>query len=194
MKTIMKFTAIVAFMLTTVVSMAKEPKLSIVSENDIKSLVFELDSQSKETLVQFMDANDKILYSESLDNEVYLKKFNLKKLKDGFYYLLADDSIRSILYEILLEGDEVKIVERKENAKPVFRTLGDKIFLNLLNLEKKDVEIKVYDSQNRVVYKETLRDQMLVEKAFNFEKAYNDNYTLVIKDGSDIYYENIAID
>ena len=194
MKTIMKFTAIVAFILTTVVSMAKEPKLSIVSENDIKSLVFELDSQSKETLVQFMDANDKILYSESLDNEVYLKKFNLKKLKDGFYYLLADDSIRSILYEILLEGDEVKIVERKENAKPVFRTLGDKIFLNLLNLEKKDVEIKVYDSQNRVVYKETLRDQMLVEKAFNFEKAYNDNYTLVIKDGSDIYYENIAID
>ncbi len=52
MKTIMKFTAIVAFMLITVVSMAKEPKLSIVSENDIKSLVFELDSQSKETTVQ----------------------------------------------------------------------------------------------------------------------------------------------
>ncbi|MGB5666589.1 MAG: hypothetical protein WBM53_07065 [Maribacter sp.] len=193
MKTIMKFTAIVAFMFTTMVGLAKEPKLSIVSENDIKSLVFELDSQSKETLIQFMDANDEVLYSESIDNEVYLKKFNLKKLKDGFYYFLADDSARSILYKILLEGDDVKIVERKENAKPVFRTLGDKVFLNLLNLDRKDVEIKVYDSESRVVYKETLKDQILVEKAFNFEKAYSDNYTLVIKDGSDIYYENIVV-
>lgn len=189
----MKFTAIVAFMFTTMVGLAKEPKLSIVSENDIKSLVFELDSQSKETLIQFMDANDEVLYSESIDNEVYLKKFNLKKLKDGFYYFLADDSARSILYKILLEGDDVKIVERKENAKPVFRTLGDKVFLNLLNLDRKDVEIKVYDSESRVVYKETLKDQILVEKAFNFEKAYSDNYTLVIKDGSDIYYENIVV-
>jgi len=194
MKTIMKFTAIVAFMLTTVVAMAKEPKLSIVSENDIKSLVFELDSQSKETTVQFIDAHDHVIYSESISDKVFIKKFNLKMLEDGVYYISADDAMKSIVYKISLKGDDINIVERKENAKPVFRTLGDKVFLNLLNLEKKDVEIKVYDSQNRVVYKETLRDQMLVEKAFNFEKAYNDNYTLVIKDGSDIYYENIAID
>lgn len=194
MKTIMKFTAIVAFMLTTVVAMAKEPKLSIVSENDIKSLVFELDSQSKETTVQFIDAHDHVIYSESISDKVFIKKFNLKMLEDGVYYISADDAMKSIVYKISLKGDDINIVERKENAKPVFRTLGDKVFLNLLNLEKKDVEIKVYDSQNRVVYKETLRDQILVEKAFNFEKAYNDNYTLVIKDGSDIYYENIAID
>jgi len=194
MKTIMKFTAIVAFMLTTVVAMAKEPKLSIVSENDIKSLVFELDSQSKETTVQFIDAHDHVIYSESISDKVFIKKFNLKMLEDGVYYISADDAMKSIVYKISLKGDDINIVERKENAKPVFRTLGDKVFLNLLNLEKKDIEIKVYDSQNRVVYKETLRDQMLVEKAFNFEKAYNDNYTLVIKDGSDIYYENIAID
>lgn len=190
----MKFTAIVAFMLTTVVAMAKEPKLSIVSENDIKSLVFELDSQSKETTVQFIDAHDHVIYSESISDKVFIKKFNLKMLEDGVYYISADDAMKSIVYKISLKGDDINIVERKENAKPVFRTLGDKVFLNLLNLEKKDVEIKVYDSQNRVVYKETLRDQILVEKAFNFEKAYNDNYTLVIKDGSDIYYENIAID
>ena len=193
MKTIMKFITVVAFMFITMVGLAKEPKLSIVSKNDMKSLVFELDSQSKETLIKFMDSNDKVMYSESVSNEIYLKKFNLKKLSDGFYYFLADDSERSILYKISLEDNDVRIIDRKENAKPVFRTKGDKVFLNLLNLDKEKVEIKVYDSQDRVVYIETLNDQLLVEKAFNFEKAYKDSYTVVIKNSNDIYYKNIVV-
>ena len=194
MKTIMKFTAIVAFMLTTVVSMAKEPKLSVVSENDIKSLVFELDSQSKETTVQFIDANDRVIYSESISDKVYIKKFNLKMLEDGVYYILAEDTMKSVVYKISLKGNVVKIVERKENAKPVFRTLEDRVFLNLLNLDKYKVEIKVFDSFNRIVFKQDIKDAMLVEKAFNFEKALADTYTIVVKSNSEVYYKNVVIE
>ena len=194
MKTIMKFTAIVAFMLTTVVSMAKEPKLSVVSENDIKSLVFELDSQSKETTVQFIDANDRVIYSESISDKVYIKKFNLKMLEDGVYYILAEDTMKYVVYKISLKGNVVKIVERKENAKPVFRTLEDRVFLNLLNLDKYKVEIKVFDSFNRIVFKQDIKDAMLVEKAFNFEKALADTYTIVVKSNSEVYYKNVVIE
>jgi len=194
MKTIMKFIAIVAFMLTTVVSMAKEPKLSIVSENDIKSLVFELDSQSEETTVKFMDANDRIIYSESISDKVYIKKFNLKMLEDGVYYILAEDTMRSIGYKISLKGNVVKIVDRKENTKPVFRTLEDRVFLNLLNLQKVKVEIKVFDSYNRIVFKQDIKDAMLVEKAFNFEKALVDTYTIVVKYNDEVYYKNVVIE
>ena len=193
MKTIMKFTAIVAFMLTTVVGMAKEPKLSIVSENDIKSLVFELDSQSKETMIQFKDANNRVIYSESVSNKAYIKKFNLKKLEDGFYYILAEDVMKAIVYKISLKGNAVKIVERKENTKPVFRTLEDRVFLNLLNLDKDKVEIKVYDSMNRIVFRQDIKEQMLVEKAFNFEKAEADEYTIVVKDNNEVYYKNVVV-
>ena len=193
MKTIMKFTAIVAFMLTTVVGMAKEPKLSIVSENDIKSLVFELDSQSKETMIQFKDANNRVIYSESVSNKAYIKKFNLKKLEDGFYYILAEDVMKAIVYKISLKGNAVKIVERKENTKPVFRTLEDRVFLNLLNLDKDKVEIKVYDSMNRIVFRQDIKEQMLVEKAFNFEKAEADEYTIVVKDNNEEYYKNVVV-
>ena len=189
----MKFTAIVAFMLTTVVGMAKEPKLSIVSENDIKSLVFELDSQSKETMIQFKDANNRVIYSESVSNKAYIKKFNLKKLEDGFYYILAEDVMKAIVYKISLKGNAVKIVERKENTKPVFRTLEDRVFLNLLNLDKDKVEIKVYDSMNRIVFRQDIKEQMLVEKAFNFEKAEADEYTIVVKDNNEEYYKNVVV-
>lgn len=194
MKTIMKFAAIVAFMLTTVVSMAKEPKLSIVSENDIKSLVFELDSQSKETTVQVMDANEHVIYSESISDKVYIKKFNLKMLEDGVYYILAEDAMKSIVYKISLKGNVVKIVDRKENTKPVFRTLEDRVFLNLLNLQKEKVEIKVFDSFDRMVFKQDIKDAMLVEKAFNFKKALADTYTIVVKNNNEVYYKNVVIE
>ena len=194
MKTIMKFTAIVAFMLTTVVSMAKEPKLSIVSENDIKSLVFELDSQSKETMIQFKDANNRVIYSESISDKNYIKRFNLEKLEDGVYYILAEDAMKSIVYKISLKGNAVKIVERKENAKPVFRTLEDRVFLNLLNLDKDKVEIKVFDSFNRIIFKQDIKDAMLVEKAFNFEKALADTYTIVVKNNKEVYYKYVVIE
>ena len=194
MKTIMKFAAIVAFMLTTVVSMAKEPKLSIVSENDIKSLVFELDSQSKETTVQVMDANEHVIYSESISDKVYIKKFNLKMLEDGVYYILAEDAMKSIVYKISLKGNVVKIVDRKENTKPVFRTLEDRLFLNLLNLQKEKVEIKVFDSFDRIVFKQDIKDAMLVEKAFNFKKALADTYTIVVKNNNEVYYKNVVIE
>ena len=190
----MKFTAIVAFMLTTVVSMAKEPKLSIVSENDIKSLVFELDSQSKESTVKFIDADDHVIYSESISDKVYIKKFNLKKLEDGVYYILAEDAMKSIVFKISLKGNVVNIVERKENTKPVFRTLEDRVFLNLLNLDKDKVEIKVLDSFNRIVFKQDIEAAMLVEKAFNFEKALADTYTIVVKNNNEVYYKNVVIE
>lgn len=194
MKTIMKFTTIVAFMLTTVVSMAKEPKLSIVSENNNKSLVFELDSQSKETTVQVMDANEHVIYSESISDKVYIKKFNLKMLEDGVYYILAEDAMRAIVYKISLKGNVVKITERNENSKPVFRTLEDRVFLKLLNLDKDKVEIKVFDSFDRIVFRQDIEDAMLVEKAFNFEKTLADTYTILVKNNNEVYYKNVVIE
>lgn len=115
-------------------------------------------------------------------------------LEDGVYYILAEDAMKSIVYKISLKGNVVKIVERKENAKPVFRTLEDKVFLNLLNLDKDKVEIKVFDSFNRIVFKQDIKDAMLVEKAFNFEKALADTYTIVVKNNNEVYYKNVVIE
>ncbi|SHH02325.1 hypothetical protein [Flagellimonas flava] len=76
---------------------------------------------------------------------------------------------------------------------PVFVKKGDKLFLNLLNLSQDKVVVKVYDSQNRVVYSEAIKGEMVVEKAFNFEKAFEDEYTVVVVDESGTYRETIAV-
>jgi hypothetical protein len=44
-----------------------------------------------------------------------------------------------------------------------------------------------------LLYKQVLDDSLLVEKAFNFENAFQDSYTIVVKDNKDSYYENVDV-
>ncbi|MCJ7467005.1 MAG: hypothetical protein MUO53_09975 [Maribacter sp.] len=193
MKKFLMFTAVSAFMFITMNGMANEPKLVVSSDTGAKSLVFTLDSKSKETMVKFYDANDNIIFSENLSDGTYAKKFDLKSLEVGDYIFKVENELTTYLYTIDVREDGVDIVKRKENSKPVFKKVGAKVFLNLLNLDQNEVIIKVIDSEDRIVYDETISKEMIVQKAFNFETAIPDGYVIVVKDGKDTFYEAIVV-
>lgn len=76
---------------------------------------------------------------------------------------------------------------------PTFKRKGDKLFLNLLNLDQEKVVIKVYDSQNRLVFSEVVKGNLVIERAFNFESAQKDDYTVVVIDNKTAFEEKIAV-
>ncbi len=76
---------------------------------------------------------------------------------------------------------------------PTFKRKGDKLFMNLLNLDKEKVIITVIDSEGRVVFKEVIKDAVVVEKAFNFENAFEDKYTVVITDSKETFQESVVV-
>ena len=193
MKLNLKFTAMIALMFTTVVGMAREPKLSLITNGESKSLVVELDTQHDKTFLKIIDEDQNIIFSEKVSETSYSKKFDLNELESGSYYFEVDDALRTLVYPISVENKEVKILKRIENTKPVFRLKGDRLFLNLLNLEGKDVQIKVFDSNSRTLYKEVIENETVITKAFNFESAYEDQYTVVVKEGKNTYYEDIVV-
>ena len=88
---------------------------------------------------------------------------------------------------------ELEILDYMDKGKPIFRQKGDKVFLNMLNLQGEKIEIKVYDSSRRLLFKETITDELTVEKAFNFEGAYEDSYTVMVKDSEGTYLERISV-
>jgi hypothetical protein len=87
-------------------------------------------------------------------------------------------------------GNDNPIVRKEE---PFFRKSGDKLYLNFFNREMGDVQIRVIDSENRIVYSETLKSTLLVEKAFNFEKAEKDSYKVILRDGDETYAEYYVV-
>ena len=88
---------------------------------------------------------------------------------------------------------ELEILDYMDKGKPIFRQKGDKVFLNMLNLQGEKIEIKVYDSSRRLLFKETITDELTIEKAFNFEGAYEDSYTVMVKDSEGTYLERISV-
>ncbi|MFT5891612.1 MAG: hypothetical protein ACI9Y7_001717 [Dokdonia sp.] len=83
-----------------------------------------------------------------------------------------------------------------DNAKThdtMFKRNGDVVFFTLDNLDKGDVWIKVYDSSDRLLFRQTFEDKLIVKKKFNFKKAFKDEYTIIVKNNNDTYYENVAV-
>ncbi|MBT8204489.1 MAG: hypothetical protein KJO20_03865 [Eudoraea sp.] len=91
------------------------------------------------------------------------------------------------------KGSEVEHLTKKETTRPVFKKKGDVLYMNLLNLDLEKVKIRVYDSNYRLVFGEVIKGELVIQKAFNFEKAYEDNYTVVIKDSEGTYKENLEV-
>jgi hypothetical protein len=83
-----------------------------------------------------------------------------------------------------------KVVELLD---PVFSRKGDKLYMNLLNLDLKTVTIKVYDSEGRLVYSDKNKGEQIVQKAFNFENAIKDTYKVVIYDGNKKFEETVTV-
>ena len=76
MKAILKFTLTMAFMFTTVVGMAKGPKLYVIGAKNAQSLVFTLEKENNGAFIKFMDAKNNVIYAERIkDQKDYTKKF-----------------------------------------------------------------------------------------------------------------------
>jgi hypothetical protein len=78
-------------------------------------------------------------------------------------------------------------------ADPVFKKKGNTLFLNLLNLDQENVTIKIIDSEGRVVFIETLKGDLVIEKAFNFENAYENEYTVMVVDNKETFKETVEV-
>ncbi|MGB5369762.1 MAG: hypothetical protein WBN18_04985 [Flavobacteriaceae bacterium] len=193
MKNYLKLVTVSTLLFFSLITTAKEPKL--VTDVASKSMVFELEAPSKGTSIRLIDSEGNIIYAEKvLVREKFAKKFDLNKLALGNYYLKVDDAVKEITYALLLNAENVAVIDRHENHKPVFVREGGKLLMNLLNLEGNAVSLSVLDSENRVLFNQNVDGSTVIEKAFNFESALNDNYTIVVKNGKDTYYETVVVE
>lgn len=193
MKKVMKFTTVIALMFVAAQSIASSPKLNL-TPNTAKSLSLTLNAANQETIIRLSDVEGHTIFSEDIERqEMFSKRFDLSKLEKGTFLFTVENKLKEIVFTIELNDVIVKIIDRTENAKPVFRKGKGSVFLNLLNLDKKDVRIKVYDSSDLVVFEETIANTTLVEKVFNFEKAFEGSYTIMVQDATNSYYEVVVV-
>ena len=78
-------------------------------------------------------------------------------------------------------------------ADPFFSKNGERVILTLLNADMSDVRIKVVDDSGRILYREVIEDEIVVEKSFNFENAYAGEYRVVVEQDGEKFIKKIKI-
>ena len=193
MKKVSRLTAVVVFMLISSLGFANAAKYSL-RVGAQKSLIFKVDAQSETTDIKLTDIDGNLIYAEDLEDiEVYRKRFDLRNLQKGDFFFTVENELKRIIYTIAITEDAAKIVNKTERAKPVFTARASKVYLNMLNLKQDTVTIKIFDSSNRLVFEETISEQLNLTKVFNFEKAVQDDYTIVVEDNSDTFIKGISV-
>ena len=76
---------------------------------------------------------------------------------------------------------------------PVFKKEGGKLFMNLLNLDQEEVTVKIIDNEGRLVFIESFEGELIIEKAFNFEKAFENEYTVIVEDNNETFKETVEV-
>jgi hypothetical protein len=86
-----------------------------------------------------------------------------------------------------------KPVEERATSTPAVQARGKKVFVNLLNLKGESVTVKVYDEESRLLYLKNFEEAPVIEKAFNFEEAYEGSYSVVVNDGEATYTASVEV-
>jgi hypothetical protein len=93
----------------------------------------------------------------------------------------------------LLNDKDKKTADKDQSqvGKPFFRTQDAKVSVNMLNMDGTPVEVNVYDEYDRVLFNEIISGENSVGKQFDFSKAADGIYTIVVKDECKQYYKTI---
>ena len=194
MKTILKITVVCMLLLTSYIALAADSNPKLTTNANLKSITLELDTNGQATTLRLINANSEELYFENIiDVQEYKRKFDFSELKEGDYSIIVENSLRFTIHSLSVLNDSIVMVGTKEDKKPTFKVLDRKIAFNFLNLEQEDVLVSIFDSESRTVFSEKMND-LVIEKAFNFENAYANNYTVIIKTDQKSYSEHIVID
>ena len=83
--------------------------------------------------------------------------------------------------------------DKTETLTTAVQARGEKVFVNVLNLDGTPVTIRVFDEENRLLYFKRFEESPVVEKAFNFEEAYEGDYSVVVSDGDATYSASVKV-
>jgi hypothetical protein len=128
------------------------------------------------------DAYNTLFKEEVTEVTRLAKNFNLTNLPDGTYFLEVEDA--TSIFNQMIEIKNDKVLFEKAVAftvfKPIFKTVGNKIYISALLLNETNVKINIYNIDGDQVYEETIENQTNLEKIFKFVDERPEDYTLVV--------------
>lgn len=148
--------------------------------------------------IQIRNNQGEIVFSKSIKAvENFQQKYNLKEFEKGSYSLIITDvsKIMTQPFEVTDTKVEVDAGLQQTAFKPYFR-FNEKVESLAVNWMKSDdsaCELTIEDEKFNVLFEESVENNGILHRSYDFSKLPSGTYYIVIKDGNHTYNETIDV-
>ncbi|MFM2368461.1 MAG: hypothetical protein RL619_761 [Bacteroidota bacterium] len=195
MKKIVKFSLMLAAAaLTSVEAHAGNADFSLdLKKEEGKTVSFTL-RETKKVDLSIYDTSNNLIYQENVTSDDNINRtYDLTAFPDGVYYLQAESDLKIAKYKIEVIGKVAKLSADaiSEVYKPVLINKNGIIKLNILNLNKALVTVKIYNLNDIELYNETLTAELNVGKIFDLSNVQGNKCTFMITYNGTTFVETV---
>ena len=155
------------------------------------------DKQSSDVTIQIKDANNVILHQEKVtDQKSFEKKFNLKNLPVGGYFLEVSDEFKKVVQPIGVKFSNIEIdqLARSEFYKPAYQFKDNKLDIKLIATNCNEVNIDFYNEQNELIFRKKFENVgKPFAKRLDLNQLAKGKYQVNIKVGTQFYYKTVEV-
>lgn len=147
--------------------------------------------------LQLKDAKNQVIYQKTIANQGSLKQtFDMGLFSDGAYKIELRDAEKIQSLPLNIENDELIVEVEKERTHflPVVNQKGDFVSINMLALNGEALSIRILDSSNQVVFRETLAGDPNLGQRYDFSKTDKGEYTIQLTSAGTVTSKEITID
>ncbi|NLP58602.1 hypothetical protein [Lutibacter sp. B1] len=183
MKSLIKKCVLVAILLTTVVGIAKNDDPSVkINTTSAKQVNLTLNNFDKAIDVYIKDSQGVILYKETVEKNVFSRKYDLKTLPSGNYYFEIDTYTKVKTIPVYVDATKVVLNNENESVyfKPVVRVNNDKVYISKLALNEAPLKIVMYDSNFNLIFSEELSGSINLERKLDISRLEKGEYKLLL--------------
>lgn len=148
------------------------------------------------TTVTVKAANGKVIISERLTTSEDLNNSAiLGNLSDGTYTLELDNGLEIEITPFVVENASIdwRLNNKESVYKPIIQFDGERVLFSRLSLTKEPMVIRVYNKRNRIVFTETIKNQIEAQRVYDFSKMDDNNYKMVISSNDRTFYQTINL-
>jgi hypothetical protein len=150
---------------------------------------------TSETQIKLRDEKGSILHTERIlgENE-YSKKFDLNSLKTGTYYIEVENetSFSTVSVEVSAVSTNVLNDSKVVIMKPVIRRNGDLLDILMPSEDSASVEVSIYDSNFKRVFKETVAGSNDLRR-YNLSQLAQGDYRIKMNAGGKEFIQFVAV-
>ncbi|MBB6239731.1 hypothetical protein HDC90_004390 [Pedobacter sp. AK013] len=140
--------------------------------------------KAEDVNLSFVGSDQEVLFEENIHSSAASSKvYDLNALPDGNYVLKIESDLKLAKYTVTIKNGKAMVSEPKISNvfKPVYTLKDEVVTLNLENLDKSPIEVKVYNEYNDEVYYEVFKDRTQLTKKFNISKTDSKELTFMVK-------------